>query len=86
MTGFLSHARMKHDLEQQVAKLVLEIGHVGARDRVGDFIGFLDRVWRDAREILREVPFAARCRIAESRHYRDEPFDHSEGTFRKVTV
>ena len=78
VTGFLSHARMKHDLEQQVAKLLLEIGHVGARDRVGDFIGFLDRIRSDAREILCDIPFATRGWIAESRHYCNQTVNHRE--------
>ena len=59
MSGFLSHLRVEHDLELQVAELVGERVHVVARDRVGDFIGFLDRVGRDRREASGRVPFAA---------------------------
>ena len=66
---------VEDDLEQQVAKFVLQIGHVVARDRVGDFIGFLDRVRRDRRESLRAIPFAAGLRIAQPRHDRDQPVD-----------
>ena len=58
--GFLGHARVKHDLEQQIAEFVLEIGHVAALDRVGDLIGFLDRVRRDRRESLRAYPIRSR--------------------------
>ena len=57
--GFLGHARVKDDLEQQVAQLVLKRRHVAALDRVGDLVGFLDRIGRDGREILLEVPRAA---------------------------
>ena len=42
------HARMEHHLQQQVAEFVLQVGQVAAVDRVGDFVGLLDRVRRDA--------------------------------------
>ena len=44
-------------------------------DRVGDLIGFLDRVGRDGREILLEVPRAARARRAQRRHDREQALD-----------
>ena len=56
--GLLGHARVKHDLEQQVAELVLELAEVAALDRVGDLVRLLDRVRRDRRERLLEVPRA----------------------------
>ena len=59
LAGFLGNARMEHDLELQIAKLVAQRVDVVARDRVGDLIGFLDRVGRDRREGLHAVPFAA---------------------------
>ena len=62
MAGFLGHLRMEHDLELEIAELVGERVHVVARDRVGDLIGFLDRVGRDGREGLDAVPFAAAAR------------------------
>ena len=37
-------------------------------DGVGDFIGFFDRIWRNGREILLEIPRASSLRIAQSRH------------------
>src|SRR3989304_9998489 len=43
------HAGVEHDLEQEVAELVLEVGAVAACDRVGNLIGFLDGVGRDGR-------------------------------------
>src|SRR3546814_10441541 len=65
--GFLGHAGMEDDLEEQIAEFVLEIGHVTACDRVGDLIGFLDRVRRDRLEGLDIIPFAARLRVAQPR-------------------
>ncbi len=59
MAGFLGHLRVEHDLELKIAELVGERVHVLARDRVGDFVGFLDRVGRDRVERLDRVPFAA---------------------------
>ena len=56
---FFRHPCMEDHLQQQVAELVLQVVHVAAVDRVGDFVGFFDRVRRDAREILREIPRAA---------------------------
>ncbi len=75
MAGFLGHAAVEDDLEQQIAEFVLEIGHVAALTSVGDFIGFLDRIGRDRLEGLDGVPFATGLRIAQPRHDRDEPFD-----------
>ncbi len=73
--GLLGHPGMEHDLEQKVAELVLEVEKIAARDRVGDLIGFLDRVGRDGREILLEVPRAARARRAQRRHDREQALD-----------
>ena len=72
MAGFLGHLRVEHDLELQIAELVGERVHVVAGDRVGDLIGFLDRVGGDGREILLAIPFAAGVRIAQPAHDRDE--------------
>ena len=57
--GLLGHARVIDDLQQEIAELVLEVGEIAARDRVGDLVGLLDRVGRDRRERLLEVPRAA---------------------------
>jgi hypothetical protein len=72
MAGFFGDARMEHDLKQQVAELVLEIRHIGARDRVGDFMRFLDRIGRDRLETLLDVPGAAMVGIAQTGHDRDQ--------------
>ena len=58
--AFLGHARVEHDLEQQIAELVLQRRPVLVLDRARDLIGFLDRVGRDGREILLDVPRTAR--------------------------
>ena len=51
---------MERDLEQEIAQLIAERRKVSALDRVGDFVGLLDRVRRDGPEILLKVPGAAR--------------------------
>ena len=58
-TGFLGHPRVIDDLKQQVAEFIRQAGEVGASDRIGDFIGLLDRIWRDGLEGLLPVPRAA---------------------------
>ena len=57
--AFLRHLRVEHDLQQQIAELVAKRGVVAPVDRVGDFVGFLDRVRRDRVEVLFEIPRAA---------------------------
>ena len=64
----LGHTRVIDDLEQQIAELLLEIDPVAALDRVGDLVGFLDRVGRDGRECLLEVPRTACAGRSERGH------------------
>ena len=71
------YATVEDNLEQQIAEFILEIGYVVARDRIDDFMGFLDRIGRDRREILREVPFASVLRITQARHDCHQPLDHA---------
>ena len=54
-------------------------GPNGARNRIRDFVSFLDRIWRDCREGLYAVPFAAAYRIAEPLHDRNEAFKAQKG-------
>ena len=49
--GFLRHARVVDDLQQQIAKLFPEVDQVAAGDRLGHFVGFLDRVRGDGGEV-----------------------------------
>ena len=81
-SGFLGHLRVEHDLELEVAELVGERVHVLARDRVGDLVGFLDRVGRDRAERLDRVPFAAAHRIAQAAHDLDQALKRHEGASR----
>ena len=71
----LGHAGVERDLEQQVAELLAQIVEIAARDRVGDLIGFFERVGRDGREILLEVPRAAGAGRAQRRHDLQKPGD-----------
>ena len=71
----LGHARMEHDLQQQVAEFVAQVGHVIAIDGIGDFVRLLDGVGRDGRERLCDVPWAARSRIAQPRHDGEQRID-----------
>ena len=75
MSGLFGHATVKGHLKQQIAQFVAQRFHVAPLDRVHDLIGFLDRVGRDRREILRDVPRTSGVRIAQPRHYGDERHD-----------
>ncbi len=77
--GVLDVHMMVNRPEQQIAEFVLEIGHVATLDRVGDLIGFLDRIRCNRLEGLDGVPFAAADRIAEPRHDRNEALYHERG-------
>ncbi len=76
LSGFFGNTTVEHDLQQQVAQFVFQIVDVITRDRVGDFIRFFDRVWRDRREALRAVPFATVHRVAQAGHDGDDPGGH----------
>ena len=71
----LRHPRMKDHLQQQVAEFVAQVAEIAALDRVGDLVGLLDRVGRDGRESLLEVPRAAGPRRPQRRHDLDEAAD-----------
>ena len=59
---------MEHDLEQQIAKLLLQVAQVAAFTSVRDFVRFFDRIRSNRLEALLPIPFAAALRIAELRH------------------
>ena len=61
----LGHAGVKDRLEQQIAQLALQLGPILPLDRVGDLVGFLDRVGGDGGEALFHVPWAAGDRVAQ---------------------
>ena len=63
-----SHAGMKHHLQQEVAEFLPEIIEVTAGDGVSNFIGLLDCVGRDRREILLKVPRATSAGRPKRRH------------------
>src|SRR5262249_20609753 len=73
MTRLFSHARMEDDLEEEVAQFFLQRRHVVAFNRIGDSVGFLDRVGRDGGEALLGVPWAAMLAVAQPRHQRHKP-------------
>ncbi len=74
---FLGHPSMEDDLKKKIAELVLQRGHVVARDRVGYLISLLDRVRRDCREILLPIPGAAVLRMAQPRHDFEQAIERS---------
>ena len=71
----LRHAGVEDHLEQQVAEFVLQIREIAALDGVHDLVGFLERVGRDGREILLQIPGAAGPGRAQGRHDLQEPRD-----------
>src|SRR5262249_41181184 len=69
-------------LQQEIAELLAQVRQAAARDRVGDLVGFLDRVWRDRLEILLEVPRTTRNGRAQGRHDRNQLVDVTRGLHR----
>ena len=68
VTSFLRHARMEHNLQEEIAELVLERLGLAALRGLGNFVGFLDGVGRDGGEALLEIPGTAVLGIAQPRH------------------
>src|ERR1700678_871110 len=66
------HARVKDDLQQEVAKLLAQIFGPCALDRVGHFVGLFDGERGDRGEGLLDVPRAAGDGIAQRHHDVDE--------------
>ena len=69
------HARVKDDLQQQVAKLLAQILGAAALDCVGDFVGLFDREGGDRGEGLLNVPGTAGDGIAQRGHDFDQAPD-----------
>ncbi len=77
MPGLFGHPGVEHDLQQQIAKFVLEGRDVAALDRVGHLVGLLDRIGRDRREILLPIPRAAALGVAQPRHDSEQTVDRA---------
>jgi hypothetical protein len=58
--SFLRQLRVVDDLKEQIAQLLAEILGIAPLDRIGDLVGFLDRIGRDRLKRLFDVPGAAR--------------------------
>lgn len=65
---FLRHLRVKHHLEQQVAQFAAQIVKILTRNRIQYFIGFFQRIRRDAGEGLLFIPRTAVFRVAQALH------------------
>ena len=72
---FLGHAGVEDDLQKEIAKFLAQIGEIVARDCIGDFVGFLQRIGRDGRKILRQIPRTSGFRRTQSRHDVEEAAD-----------
>ena len=70
-----AHLGMVDDLQQQITELARQGGPVLALDRVGDLVGFLDRVGGDGGEGLLDVPGAATLGIAQPAHHGCQTVD-----------
>ncbi len=72
LTAFFGDARDEHHLEQQIAELVADRRGLARSDRLGQFVGFLQRVRHDARHRLGAVPRAAALRITQPTHHVEQ--------------
>ena len=57
--SFFGHTGMKDDLQEEVAEFVLQVHQVVAGDRIGNLIGFLDRIRCNGGKVLFDIPRAA---------------------------
>src|SRR5581483_3098711 len=69
---FLSQARVVHDLQQQVAEFLAQVLEIAALNRIGNLVGLLDGVARNAAEVLLQIPGAAGFRRPQRGHDLDE--------------
>ena len=83
---FLRHAGMENDLQQKIAELLAQIGKIAARDGVGNLVGLLQRIGRDGRKILRQIPGTAGLRRTQRRHDVEEPADVAGRGHRKILL
>jgi hypothetical protein len=68
----LGHAGVEHDLQQQIAELILKRVKIALMGGLRHFIGLLDRMARDRFEVLFDVPRTAGHRMAKLRHDVDQ--------------
>ena len=68
----LGHAGVEDDLQQKVAEFLAKVLGLAALDRVGDLVGFLDRIGGDRGEGLLDVPGTAGLRVAQRGHDLDQ--------------
>src|SRR6476469_9377782 len=71
----LRHARVIHDLQQEIAELIFERLEIASRDRVSDLVRLLNGVAPDRSKGLLAIPRTTRLRIAQSRHHTKQIFD-----------
>ncbi|EQB18949.1 hypothetical protein L284_03560 [Novosphingobium lindaniclasticum LE124] len=72
MAGFFRHAGVKDDLQQEIAKFVSQADQILTSYGICNFVGFLDGIRRDRREVLSQIPFATGHRITKAGHYTKE--------------
>ena len=70
---FLRHPGMEHHLQQEVAEFVTQIIEIATCNGVDDFVGFLDGVGSNGREILFEIPGTAAAGRSQRRHDFEQP-------------
>ena len=71
----LRHTGVEDDLQQQIAKFVLKVGKIVARNGIRDLVGFFERIGCDGREVLLQIPRAAGLGRPQCRHDFDQPAD-----------
>ena len=59
-------------LQDQIAEFLAQVVEILALDGIGHLVGLLDGVVPDGREILLEIPGAARLLVAQRGHDLDE--------------
>ena len=75
----LRHAGVEHHLEKQVAQLLAKVCEIAAGDGVGHLVGLFERVGRDRRKVLLQVPGAAGAGRPQRRHDLQKPADIAGG-------
>jgi hypothetical protein len=82
----LRHPGVKHDLQQEIAKLVAQVGKIATLDGVRNLIGLFDGVRGNGGEVLLQIPRTTRTRRAERRHDLDQAGDVAGGSHQGASV